>query len=197
MVRVIIIVVAVILVLGVGLIFFSMNSGPDLKNYAHLKQPQISEMKSQRMIEVQLKGDPKTTAGKAIGQLYGIFYRLKNNQIKQAAPRARWPVSLDSNKGDWIGVFGLPVSETVTETPAQKNGPQVKLTAWDYGTVAEILHIGPYTTEVPTIERLKSFIKDNGYEIVGDHEEEYLKGPGLWPVNPKDYYTIIRYRVRK
>jgi hypothetical protein len=197
MIRVIMIVVAVILVLAAGFIFFSMNSGPDLKSYARLKQPQISEMKRQKMIEVQLKGDPKTTAGKAIGQLYGIFYRLKNNRIKQAAPRARWPVSLESDREDWIGVFGLPVSETVAEIPAQKTGPQIKLTTWEYGTVAEILHIGPYSVEQPTIEKLKSFIRDNGYEIVGDHEEEYLKGPGLWPVNPKDYYTIIRYRVKK
>jgi effector-binding domain-containing protein len=197
MVRVIMIVLVVMVLLAAVFIFFSLNSGPDLKSFAHLKQPQIRPMKSQPMIEVQFKGDPNITAGKAIGQLYGIFYRLKNNRIRQAAPRARWPVSLDENQADWNGIYGLPVSETVTAIPVQKNETPVKLTTWEYGTIAEILHVGPYNTEQPTIEKLKNFIKDNGYEIVGDHEEEYLKGPGLWPTDPKQYHTIIRYRIQK
>jgi effector-binding domain-containing protein len=191
-----IIVVVIILVLLVG-VFWFMNSGPDLKSVAHRKQPRISEMKSQKMIEVRLKGDPNTTSGKAYGQLFKVFYQLKNNQLKQAAPKARWPISVDSQKSEWIGIFGLPVSDTVIEVPAQKTGPQVNLTTWEYGTVAEILHVGPYSTELPTIEKLKNYIKENGYGIVGDHEEEYLKGPGFLPVNTKDYLTIIRYRVRK
>lgn len=113
------------------------------------------------------------------------------------APRARWSVAFDAKKEDWIGVYGLPVSDTVRELPAPKKDLQVKLTTWEYGTVAEILHIGPYSQETPTIEELKSFIAANGYEITGDHEEEYLKGPGLWPTDPHKYYTIIRYRVQK
>lgn len=195
--RVIIIIAVAVVVLAVGMFLWMMNSGPDVKSFAHLKQPQISEMKSQRMIEVRLKGDPSAVSGKGIGQLYGVFYQLKDNRIKQAAPRARWPVSLETDKSDWVGVFGLPVSETVTEVPAQKSGPKVSLTTWEYGTVAEILHIGPYSSELPTIGKLKQYIKENGYEIIGDHEEEYLKGPGFLPVNPKDYLTIIRYRVKK
>jgi effector-binding domain-containing protein len=64
--------------------------------------------------------------------------------------------------------------------------------------VAEILHIGPYDREEPDIARLTGFIKDNGYSIIGDHEEEYLKGPGMFSKgNPEKYYTIIRYRVKK
>ncbi len=69
--------------------------------------------------------------------------------------------------------------------------------AWRYGTVAEILHVGSYATETPTIERLHQFIADQGYEIAGPHEEEYLKGPGMWGVKEKDYLTIIRYQVRQ
>jgi effector-binding domain-containing protein len=79
----------------------------------------------------------------------------------------------------------------------KKEQPELQLVNWEYGTVAEILHIGPYSTEKATIDKLKKFITANGYEIIGDHEEEYLKGPGLWPTNPKHYYTIIRYRIRK
>lgn len=84
--------------------------------------------------------------------------------------------------------------------PAQKKDlePRVKIEYWEYGQVAEILHIGSYSEESPTIERLHQFIKDSGYKIVGDHEEEYLKGPGMFfKGNPAKYRTIIRCRVEK
>jgi hypothetical protein len=195
--KVLLIIVAVIFISVVGVIVFMITAGPDLKQFQHLKQPQISTMKNQKMIEVQLKGDPNVTAGKGIGQLFTTLYRVKNNHQKMSAPRARWPISFDTNKTNWIGIYGLPVSESVVELPKQKKGISVKLSTWEYGTVAEILHKGPYTTEPVTIDKLKQFIKDSGYEVVGGHEEEYLKGPGFWPTNPKDYYTIIRYRIRK
>lgn len=67
----------------------------------------------------------------------------------------------------------------------------------NFGEVAEILHPGPYETESPTIDRLLKFIESSGYRIVGDHEEEYLKGPGYGKIDPKDYATIIRYRVER
>jgi hypothetical protein len=68
---------------------------------------------------------------------------------------------------------------------------------WEYGEVAEILHLGSYETEPPTIERLQEYVAAEGYSVIGDHEEEYLKGPGMMMVAPKDYWTIIRYRVEK
>ena len=52
--------------------------------------------------------------------------------------------------------------------------------------------------ETPTIEKLKKFIDNNGYKIIGAHEEEYLRGPGMFfKGNPNKYWTIIRYRVEK
>ena len=61
----------------------------------------------------------------------------------------------------------------------------------------DMLHTGPYSEETLTIQKLRDFIASSGYEIIGEHEEEYLHGPGMPPGSPKDYYTIIRYRVRK
>ena len=74
----------------------------------------------------------------------------------------------------------------------------LKLETWEYGEVAEILHIGSYATENPTVEKLHQFITESGYEIVGPHEEEYLKGPGMFGKgNPDKYQTIIRYPVAR
>ncbi len=72
----------------------------------------------------------------------------------------------------------MPVPEGTTVLPTVKLEPGItaRLDTWEYGEVAEILHIGPYDREEPTIARLTAFIRDKGYSIIGDHEEEYLKG---------------------
>jgi hypothetical protein len=68
----------------------------------------------------------------------------------------------------------------------------VTLEEWSYGDVAEVLHVGPYAEEPPTIQRLHEFIAGQGYEIAGPHEEEYLTRP-----NARLPKTIIRYPVRQ
>jgi hypothetical protein len=172
-------------------------SGKYLKSLEPLKEPRITNLPDQKVIEVELKGDPNKTAGVGIGKLYSVFFQIRGNTIKQAAPKARWRAEVFTNRDSWIGIFALPVSDNVTELPAQKGDIQVKLGKWQYGEVAEILHIGPYSTEMPTIEKLHQFIENSGYEIAGDHEEEYIKS--MMPLfdDPKSYYTIIRYQVKK
>ncbi len=145
---------------------------------------------------------PNEFGGKAFGLLFKTYFKIKGTPkgSKQPAPRARWPVSLDSPQSEWIGRYAMPVPEDTTELPEYKAEPglTMELTTWEYGEVAEILHIGPYDKEEPTIEKLHNFIAQNGYEIIGEHEEEYLKGPGMFfKGNPEKYYTIIRYQVKK
>ena len=56
--------------------------------------------------------------------------------------------------------------------------------------------VGRYDAEQPDIVRLIDFINSRGYRVIGDHEEEYVKGPGmLFAGDPDQYLTIIRLRV--
>ncbi|MEW6103790.1 MAG: GyrI-like domain-containing protein [bacterium] len=191
------------LLIGVVLVAlaYRIMKGPDLSKYEALKEPRITKIPNQRMLVVEIKGDPNIVAKKAFATLFKTYYRLKNNPKRfQLAPCARWPLSLDTPKSEWIGRYGLPVSETAQLPDNFKQNPNMKVEIkdWEYGDVAEILHIGPYSEEAPTIERLHNFIKENGYKIIGEHEEEYLKGPGMFGKgNPKKYYTIIRLKVAK
>ena len=140
------------------------------------------------------------------------YFRLKDapKGPGMKAPRARYVmpagVSRDSAEafksfqaGSWSGAAAIPVPAgvIVPPQPADPSGLKAEAATWRYGEVAEILHLGPYETEVPTVTRLVEFVGRQGYEIAGDHEEEYLKGPGMPFVSPKDYWTIIRYQVRK
>jgi len=84
------------------------------------------------------------------------------------------------------------VPDNTAVLPQKIAGTKVKLETWRYGMVAQILHLGAYTRENPTVERLMEFIKDSGYMIIGDHEEEYLTAP-----DAKVARTLIRYQVSK
>jgi GyrI-like small molecule binding domain len=199
--KVVLIVLAILIILiiiaFIGL--RSMMRGPDLSSYESLREPRISTMASQKMLIVELKGDPNVVGGKAFGALFKTFYQLKGvpKGGPPPAPRARWPLPLDTPKGEWVGIYGMPLPAGVEKLP-DKTNPIVKMATWEYGTVAEILHVGPYSEEVPTVEKLVSFIKRNGYQVIGNHEEEYLKGPGMFGKgDAKKYYTIIRYRLEK
>lgn len=192
---------AVALILLVA-IFIALMRGPDLSQYRNLIEPRFTEMPSQKMIEVESSGDPNVVAGKALGLLFKTYFSIRGGPkgSHQPAPRARWSKALDSPKSQWVGRYGIPVPNEVTALPPVKSGEGLtpELVTWEYGPVAEILHVGPYTAEAPTISRLKKFIVESGFEVIGEHEEEYLKGPGMFfKGNPEKYYTIIRYRIRR
>jgi hypothetical protein len=190
----------VVIVVGTLIVFLG-GSGRDLSAYERLRNPQMGILKDQNMLVVEATGDPNKEGGKAMGFLFKTYFSLSGvpKGPQQPAPRARWPKPLDSPRAEWIGQYALPLPDGFTAIPTatSDSGFRAQLAKWEYGPVAEILHVGPYSTEKPTIERLKKFILDKGYEIVGEHEEEYLRGPGMFlKGNPKKYYTIIRYRIR-
>jgi len=181
-------------ILGLStLAFLFVNSnGQDFSRYEALKDPQITQMPSERMLIVEAVGDPNIVGKDAFSLLYRTFFILPG--AKMAAPRARWFTPLTAPKNEWKAQYALPLPDSATFRPPNISG--VKIETWEYGEVAEILHIGPYSEETPTVQRLHKFIQEKGYEIAGPHEEEYLKGPGF-VANPADYWTIIRYQVKK
>ncbi|MFA6027466.1 MAG: hypothetical protein WC752_00885 [Patescibacteria group bacterium] len=202
---VLLIIAAILLVVVIGLfaVYKLMFSGAKLSDYEYLKEPQISEMAEQSMMVISLTGDADATAGDAISVLYKAYYQLDGvSKGKMPAPKARW--QWDQEKYDitdedavLTGEYGLPIPDSVKELPAGSD-PRLKIKTWEYGQVAEILHVGDYNNETPTIDKLHKFIEDQGYEIIGDHEEEYAKGPGMFGKgNPDKYLTIIRYQIKK
>ncbi|MEM2955525.1 MAG: GyrI-like domain-containing protein [Nitrososphaerales archaeon] len=61
------------------------------------------------------------------------------------------------------------------------------------GLSAQIMHIGPYSAEGPTIKKLHNFIKEKGYELRGRHHEIYLGDPRKSA--PERMKTIIRQPI--
>ena len=161
--------------------------------------PVIMEMPPQKIAVVQGKGTPDKVFPEIMPALYGSAYTLKFDLKKKGLPtfkvsglRGRYPDAHLVPKEEWTIIMGLPVPDDTASLPQKVPAVEVKLETWDYGTVAQILHIGPYDQETPTIERLLKFIEENGYQIAGPHEEEYLTRP-----DAKVVKTLIRYVVKK
>jgi len=161
--------------------------------------PQIIEMPTRKMAVVYGKGTPDAVFSETMSALYGSVYTLKFALKKQGLPtfkvsglRARYPDAHLVPKEEWTIIVGLPVPEDTTTLPQKDPGVEVKLETWEYGTIAQILHLGAYDQEGPTIERLMNFIEESGYQIAGAHEEEYLTTP-----DAKVVKTLIRYPVKK
>ena len=180
----------------------SLAQSNNVTQFDHLKQPKISTRKNQKMVVVEAKGDPNVIGGQAFGLVFQLYYRMPETPKgpPQGFPRARWPESLQAPKTEWTGCYAMPVPETVAELPPHQpqEGLKASLTTWEYGEVAEILHLGPYSREEPVLKRLRDFIQEQGYVTLGGHEEEYIVGPSPGGKgDPEKYVTIIRYRVRK
>lgn len=161
-------------------------------------QPEIIQMPAQKMAVVYGKGGPSEILPKLFPAIFGSVYTLKfqlkkqGKEYKMSPPRARWPDAHLLPKEQWTSIIGVAVPDDTASLPQKDPGIEVKLETWSYGTVAQILHIGPYSEEMPTIERLHKFISKSGYALAGPHEEEYLTRP-----DAKTIKTIIRYEVKK
>jgi effector-binding domain-containing protein len=193
----IIVLLGVVVLSSIGLYIMGGPPRVDLSPYMHLREPAISALPAQRVIQVTAKGAPSEVSGEAIGRLFRTYFSLDEATNPPPAPRARWPVSASTPQSQWVGRFAMPIPDSVSALPAGVDAA-VELATWEYGEVAEILHIGAYDAEQPSVATLTAHVEQEGYVIAGEHEEEYLKGPGwLFAGNPDEYATIIRYPVRR
>jgi hypothetical protein len=68
--------------------------------------------------------------------------------------------------------------------------PLVRFESFKEGKAAQILYVGPFSKEGPTIEKVHLFIEDNGSHRVGKHHEIYLND--MRRVAPEKWKTIVR-----
>lgn len=173
---------------------------PDVSQYEPLRQPRMTQRANEKVLQATVKGDPDKTAGIAIEAVMRGFYALSEvNKREFVPPKARWIGGDNTARNDWVGVFAMTIPETVTVAPKSAR-PEVELVLahWEYGEVAEMLHQGDYDSTLKTAEKLKAFITEQGYKVVGDHEEEYIIGPGSpGEKGPSSWLTVVRYRVEK
>jgi len=176
---------------------------PDLSPYNVYLEPKLLELPTQRVLTIELIGDPGVTAPLAASQLFGVYFNLVNNSEAQWWPlpsiRARWPLPLETPRAQWIGRYALPVArQTILPTAPNDSSPAPVLADWTYGSYGQILHVGPYSEEQPTVARLKQYLATlSKFIIPASHEEVYLLTHGKFlSVDPARWRTLIRYAVK-
>ena len=70
---------------------------------------------------------------------------------------------------------------------------RLRFERWREGRCAQIMHVGPYAEERPTIERLHAFIAAQGLRQRGAHHEIYLGDPRR--ADPAKLKTVLRQPV--
>lgn len=172
----------------------ALRGNQDMPGEERFKEPRIFDLPSYTMAVVESTGDPSIPGEDVLQALYGAVYGLKfrlrkdgGDDFKVHALRARWH---DENPGTVL--WALPIPDGTAELPKTVEKPEVRIEVWEYGAVAQILHIGPFSEEGPVVEYLRGFIEASGFEIAGMREEEYVTRP-----NSAERKVYIRYQVRR
>jgi hypothetical protein len=125
--------------------------------------------------------------------LEGLWAMADGGPFDPAA-RDRWRWTLMLRQPDFVDA-GM-VSQALAQARAKKNLPaleELRFARFAEGLSAQVLHVGPYSDEAPTMERLHRTIKEKGYHFAGLHHEIYLSDPGR--TAPARLKTIIRQPV--
>jgi len=132
-----------------------------------------------------------------VGMLEGLFWtadRATDLDVILGPDRGTWR---------WTLFIALPDEATPEELAdalakgRAKVSPEVaanlRIETFAEGAVAQVLYLGPYADERPTIERLHAAIAAAGLRPRGRHHELYLGDPGRSA--PAKLRTLIRQAV--
>lgn len=183
-------------------------------------KPIILDIPPLGALMVDGRGDPGAPAfQEAVGSLYSVAYTLKFAFKKDRA--IDYPVMAleglwwaddigDFRAGrreNWKWTLFIVLPDIVTEKDVARavetvkkkakfaGFPNLRFDRFAEGRAAQILHVGPYAAEGPTIERLHRFVEEQGYRLRGHHHEIYLGDPRR--AAPDKLRTIIRQPVEK
>jgi hypothetical protein len=166
------------------------------------------------------QGDPNTSPlfQESIQALYALSYGLKFTLKKEKA--VDYPVMpieglfsgegvewFKANRQDWRWTLMILQPGVVTKTWVERiraltlekgkapAAARVRFEPYREGRSVQIMHIGPYSAEAPTIARLHDYMRAQGWIPNGRHHEIYLGDPRRSA--PEKLRTVVRQPIRK
>jgi hypothetical protein len=187
-------------------------------DYVTPKDPVILNIKPAQYLAIAGRGEPGgKTFQSTIGALYNVAFTVKmarkfaGRDYTVSKLEGLWWIDdsarsfLDSPPESWNWKLMIRVPAFITEKEVAasiekllgKNKPKevasVKLEKLTEGKCVQVLHLGPYDKERPTIERMHAHAESNGLKFHGLHHEIYLSDPRR--VAPAKLRTILRNPV--
>jgi hypothetical protein len=187
---------------------------------ASAKQPTLVNVPPLNYLRIDGIGDPNTSSAykNAVEALFSLSYTMKFAIKKGAAAVDYGVMPLEglwwmddmkqfsvTRKDEWKWTMMIMQPEVVTQAIvaacrsdlARKKDlaalSKVEFAAFKEGKAAQILHVGPFTEEGPTIQKLHDFIQAQGLKLTGKHHEIYLSD--IRRAAPEKWKTIIRQPV--
>jgi hypothetical protein len=164
--------------------------------------------------------DTSPAMAQAMGALYAISYGLKfMSKLRPVDPidypvmalEGQWWVESGEfsyeRQDNWRWTLLMLQPDHVTpemfadaRRQAEKKRPSLALAQvrWERlheGTCVQVMHLGPYSAEPPTIERMHAYARAQGYDLRGKHHEIYLSDPRR--AAPEKMKTVLRMPVQK
>jgi hypothetical protein len=187
------------------------------------KEFTLVDVPPMQFLMIDGQGDPNTAAeySDALESLYPLAYTLKFMSKREldrdyavppleglwwAADMEVFTVRADRDAWQWTMMMMTPewitqeqFERAVAEVRRKKNPAaldKMRLETFHEGLSVQIMHIGPYSAEGPTIARLHGeFLPQNGLVETGKHHEIYLGDPRRSA--PEKLKTILRQPVRR
>ena len=181
------------------------------------KKVEIVEVPQMNFLMINGEGDPNASQEfqNAVEVLYSLSYTLKF-MVKKGESGVDYGVmpleglwwaddmsqfSIE-NKETWKWTLMIMQPEYITtelfdeavEQVKKKKNPvallRVRFESFSEGKASQIMHIGPFSEEGPTIEKVHNFIEENGGKLSGKHHEIYLSD--IRKAEPEKWKTVIR-----
>jgi hypothetical protein len=115
--------------------------------------------------------------------------------LREAPPKEEWNFKSMIRQPDFITMEMMEEARPKVREKSGTTADDVVLGEFHEGLSAQIMHIGPYSQEQPTIELLHGFVEAQGYLLRGRHHEIYLSDPNR--TAPERMKTILRHPIEK
>lgn len=173
--------------------------------------------------QIETGEGPSTSASfqEALQALYGISYTLKFTSKLRKENAIDYPVmaleglwwveagEFDFNRKDnWRWTLMMLQPDHITSEMYQEGLEQLRrkrgdtpalarmrLEPFQEGLCVQVMHIGPYSAEPATLDRMYAFARESGYRLRGKHHEIYLGDPRRAEL--EKLKTILRHPVEK
>jgi len=197
----------------------TLRTDPVSELYHATTTPELVDVPELTFLMIDGHGDPNVSPAyaEAIQSLYAVSYAAKfairkagGVDFKVSPLEGLWTAADlsafrtgDKSGWDWTAMIRQPDSvtrdlvERFSDEAAIRKGlasaRRLRLERFAEGRAAQVLHVGPYAAEGPTIARLHEFIAEHGLTFDGHvhrHHEIYLGDPRR--AAPGKLRTIIR-----
>lgn len=185
------------------------------------KKVEIVKVPKMKFLQIDGKGDPNISQDfkDAVEALFALSYKIKFS-IKQSEKAIDYSVmpleglwwaddiskfSVE-NKSSWKWTLMIMqpefisdelVKQEIDELHRKKNLvalSKIRFQSFEEGKAAQIMHIGPFSEEGATVDKVHQFVEASNSERTGKHHEIYLSD--IRRGNPANWKTVIRQPMK-